>query len=113
MIFGDVFALLQIGNRPGHTQNPVMASGREGQRIISLVQQRVGIGVQHTEFSDLGRAHLGVAADPLARGGKTGMGKRPGPVDPLSNDRRGLPLLLAGKLLVAQRAHLNLHINAV
>ena len=62
-MLADAFAPLQVGDGPGHLENPGEGAGREPQPIGDQLQHSVAAGVQLALLPEVAGVHLGVAVN--------------------------------------------------
>lgn len=108
---GDLLCSLQVGHRPGHPEDAVIAPGGQAQPLKRLAEQGVSRLVQNAVPGQLRLTHVGVTvhsgaliALPLPLSG---------PLHPLLDLSGGLPGLSVAQLLVAQGGDVYLEVDPV
>ena len=103
--------VIEIGDRPGHLEDPFVGSGAQPELLHGHLQQLLGILIDPAVAFDLGVGHTGVEGSHLSR--KTPLLYGPGLFDPLPDYGGAFSLVAPHQLPVAQRRHFDVEVNAV
>ena len=107
----DFFRAGEVGDGAADLQDSAVGAGAQAQFVDRGFEQSFRVIVHGTITLDISGAHLGVGVDvsflkPLQL-------NRPRVIDPLANGFRGFAGVAAGEVLIADRRHFDLDVDAV
>jgi hypothetical protein len=107
----DFFRTGEIGDGAADFEDPAVGAGAQAQFVDRGFEQSFRVIIHRAITLDISRAHLGVGVHvsflkPLQL-------NRPHVVDPLADELRGFAGVAAGEILIADRRHFDLNVDAV
>ena len=107
----DFFGAGEIGDGAADFEHPAVGAGAQTQFIDRGFEQSLRVVIHGAITLDISRAHLGVGVDvsflkPLQL-------NRPRIIDALANHLRGFSGVAAGEVLIADRRHFDLNVDAI
>ena len=61
---GHVFLAVEIGERPGHSQRPIIAARAQRQRVRRIAQERQTLGIGRGDLFEQSPITFGIGANP-------------------------------------------------
>ena len=107
----DFFGAGEVGDGAADFEDPAVGAGAQAQFVDRGFEQSFRVIIHGAITLDVSRAHLGVGVDvsflePLQL-------NRPRVIDPLADELRRFAGVAAGEILIADRRHFDLNVDAV